>query len=58
MLAASALIVSLPAALAVPGCMLARPQHEPEPIAGDLAPRRGVVEAAGETGLLAGQGRF
>lgn len=57
MLTACASIVLLSAALALPVGMLARPQHEPEQIARDLAPPQGVVDAAGET-ARAGEGRF
>jgi hypothetical protein len=57
MLTACALIVSLPAALALQARMGARPQHEPEPITRDVAPRQGVVDAAGET-ARAGEGWF
>ena len=57
MLTACALIVSLPAALAVQARMRARPQREPEPITRDVAPPQAVVDAAGET-ARAGKGWF
>jgi hypothetical protein len=57
MLTACALIVSLPAALALQARMRARPQHRPEPITRDAAPRQGVVDSAGEP-ARAGEGWF
>jgi hypothetical protein len=57
MLTAWALIISLPAALALPARMRARPHHEPEPITPDVARPQGVVNAAGET-ARAGEGWF